>query len=186
MLYFPFYFITTRKLSYTTTTKYEVMNTSYYEFLFESIRLLKCVEVDNNSIVLSDTGEEIVPNFDTSDNDLGEVMREGIDEMKNSFINSISSATVLHAPNGYRKGFFTALDEYDREQVVPCFIREKDGQKFLFGEFDVVEVIDRDPNEPARKVPTSRNNKTHCKKLLRQWLPKWKTLEVFDRESIVE
>lgn len=186
MLYFPFYFITTKKLSYTTTTKYEVMNTSYYEYLYSCIHLLKCVEVENGSIVLSDTGEEIVSNFDPSDNDLGEVMKQAIDEMKNSFINSISSATVLHAPKGYSKGFLTAVDEYDCEQVVPCYVREKDGQKFIMGEFLVVEVIERDPNEPARKVPTSRNNKTHTKKLLRQWLPKWKTLAVFDRESIVE
>ena len=185
MIYFPFYYITTRKINFNTVTKYEVINTSYYEYLYECIRLLKCIEVENNSIVLSDTGEEIVSNF-ASDNNLGEVMQEAINEMKESFINSISSATVLHAPKGYRKGFFTALDEYDCEQVVPCLIRDKDGQKFIMGEFLIVSVIDRDPKEPARKVPTSRNNKTHTKKLLRQWLPKWKTLAVFDRQSIVE
>jgi hypothetical protein len=147
---------------------------------------MKFVEVHNNSIILVETGEEIVPNFDTTDNNLGEVMKQAIDEMKNSFINSISTGTILHAPKGYRKGFLTAVDEYDCEQVVPCYIREKDGQKFIMGEFLVVEVIDRDPNEPARKSSVSRSNKTHCKKLLRQWLPKWKQLAVFDGQCIVE
>lgn len=185
--YFPFDFITTRKKDYNTVVKYEVINTCYYSYLYECIRLLKFLTVEDNKVILVETGEVIVDTF-TSDDNLGEVMEAAIRELDSSFHKSLSTCgnSVINSPKGYKKSFVTLLDEYDNTHLVSCYEKESNGQKYLFGEFLFCEVIEQDVNEPARKPSKSRNNRTHTKKLLRQWLPKWKTLAVFDREAIVE
>lgn len=185
--YFPFDFITTKKVSSDTIVKYEVINTCYYTYLYECIRLLSHLEVEDNKVILVETGETIIDTFDTSD-DLGKVMEAAIRELDDSFHKSLATCgnSVVNSPNGYRKSFVTVLDEYDNTHLITCYEKESNGQKYLFGEFLFCEVVEQDVNEPARKSSVSRNNRTHTKKLLRQWLPKWRSLALFDRESIVE
>ena len=113
-------------------------------------------------------------------------MRLALNEMKESYATSLSRTNTTESPSGYTKSFVTLLDEYDREQVVQCYRKSSTGQKYIMGEFLFCEVIEEDSNEPVRTAPKSRNSKTHVKRLLRQWLPKWRQLAVFDRESIVE
>lgn len=186
--YFPFDFITTRKANYNTVIKYECVNTCYYSYLYECIRLLSHLEVEDNKIVLVETGETIVDTFDTSDSDLGKVMEAAIRELDDSYHKSIATCgnSVVNSPKGYKKSFVTVLDEYDTNHLITCYEKESNGQKYLFGEFLFCEVIEKDPEEPARKSSVSRNNRTHVKKLLRQWLPTWRSVCVFDKETLVE
>lgn len=186
--YFPFDFLTTKKLYSDTVVKYEVISTSYYQYLCECIRLLKCIEVEQGCIVLSDTGEVIIDGDGSLRHDdlISSDMRLALNEMKESYALSLQRANTTESPKGYTKDFVILVDEYDCEQVVQCYRKSSNGQKYIMGEFLFCEVVVQDANEPVRTAPKSRNSRTHIKKLLRQWLPKWRALAVFDRESIVE
>ena len=186
--YFPFDFITTKKVSSDTIIKYEVITTSYYQYLCECIRLLQSVEVEQGCIILSDTGEVIIDGDGSLRHDdlISSDMKTALNEMKESYATSFSRANNVNSPSGYTKDFAILVDEFDCEQIVQVYRKSSTGQKYIMGEFLVTEVIESDPNEPVRTAPKSRNSKTHIKKMLRQWLPKWRSLAVFDRESIVE
>ena len=181
-----FDYITTNKSSTNTVTKYEFINGSYFQYLSECITLLDSLEVISDTIVTSDTGEVIIEDFSPSNYlTIDEDFVDAIEEMITSFRKSLG-LTTYETPTGYTKDFLIALDSNGGERVVPCLRKTSTGQKYLFGEFLFCEVIEEDDNEPARKPSKSRNNKTHTKKLLRQWLPSWRSLAVFDRQTIIE